>query len=285
MRKKITGPQFPSSREIQGYFNQPPPSPIQRFAWGGDALTEGLDDLRARWKKEAFATHVDMVKHLAGVQCFDKSLFDHVVTCLQTPMMTDFDILAMSMMPHCKLGGLWKFLYAGTPGISDSDFLGEFYEVKLLRRIFPVDVVALWLQVKASNKWRRMGNKIYVPCESDYEAYPIADRVMSFVVNNVTVTLPQRETIDRWYLGSGGLACNWKRLAYKQGFSLYCTGSALEGQQAAPLLSPPFSLDSEAYLSQLIHGRILPYHYPKIIRDWSHEHTIRYQVGSGSRSD
>lgn len=277
MNQKLTQ----TSREIQAAFNQEAPRRLPCFAFQGQALTEGLASIRDYWRREGFHTFVDMTKRLSDVQSFDRTLPDHIVTCLQSPRIQDFDILAMSLAQYAGLRPLWKFLY---PELSNSDFEEDHAPIRILRRIFPADVVALWLQVNANARyWRRSNGEYYIPVAEDYAEYTVSEVSMYISINDVTVTLPHDEFLDRWYLGSGGLASNWKRLAYKSGFKLQCKGSALESD--APLLSPPFMLDSEAYLSQLIRGAILPRNYVNILGDWSNEYTANFRLVSSARPD
>lgn len=270
-----------SSRDIQETIN------IRDERWVGQPLAfdvagEALIDVKTRWLRDGFDAHVELARRLAATSKFSRPTFDHLVQAIYSPTLYDIDFLALTMMPHIKLRPVWKLLF----GFTDEDFELDHYAVRALQRFIPRDVVAFWLQTRSNGgRWRRTNRSLYRPVIEDYALYEEQnERQTAFVVNGQTVVLSTWEYLDRWFLGTGGLSANWKRLAMKKSFVVQCTGKLLEGNDLAPLLSPPFTLDSEAYLSQLVAGHILPFHYPKILGDWLHGLTTVNQLGLYSHS-
>lgn len=280
MRQKIKAATI-TTRDIQDTIN------IPNERWIGaplafDIAGEALIDLKERWLKDGFSVHVEICSRLVDVHKFNRNTFDGLVQAIYSPCFPALDFLALTLLPHAGLRPVWKLLF----GIDDGEYELDHYEIRILQRIYPRDVVALWLQSKASDgRWRRKDGALYLPVTEDYQDYPVTNLTTSFVVRGETVTLSGWEYLDRWYLGTGGLAGNWRRLALRKGFVVQCTGKLLEGNDLAPLLSPPFNLDSEIYLSQLITGAILPYHYPKILGDWLYGSSTFHHLGIGSHSN
>lgn len=266
---------------IQDHFNLRTSLPVQTTFPAYKEVSEALTDLKRQWHRDLIGHLTSVITRTSEVK-LNPNLFLQTFEAITHPSLYNCDFLVSTMSPFPALRPLWKFLIGG----NDVRWKREYYEIYILLQLLPIDIVALWLQLKASGKFYRGHQALYQPMIEDYpkrsRGYLLDSKIILPIRDGADrIEMSAMEYLDRCFLGSGGLLADFKRLALPGSTVIQCVGY-FEGRE---VLTPPLGLEAKDYLAQLITGRILPYHYPKILEDYLYADSTQSSLGIGSDSD
>lgn len=241
----------------------PAPKPVRDY--GDEELYAGL---YKDWRIDIYDMRDWAGLSASRIGRFDPNVVKDMIRAVNHLSFHELDFLFWTTLPMAGLRHVWRYLTGW------NDWTSKRYPYLCLQQIVPYDVFTFWLQVHLNGqRWRRPGTRwgLYEPIYEDYQ--PLFDDgglVVEMVVpsDNGTITMPLIEYCDRVFLGYGGVFNDLKPLDLQKGIVLQYEGTLFSGKDEQKVLTPPIEWGAQRYFTQLTHGMILPYFYPKIMEGW-----------------